>query len=267
MLDRAVERPGVRSHRMASGAGHDAMIVAERMPAGMLFLRCAGGISHHPAEDVREEDVAARSAAGVKFLEELGRKAQSMADIDRSRRNARARRTDGCKRTSHRRWRIASIEIAPSLPGAREEIDARGLHVFPGLVDVHLHFNEPGRADWEGAETGSHALAAGGGTLFFDMPLNSTPCTVTAADVDRKRAALEAASITDFGIWGGLDPGFRSATWPEMAERGVVGFKAFMCDSGLPEFPRADEEDAARRNDRSGASESSGCRARRRVKR
>ena len=64
------------------------------------------------------------------------------------------------------------------LLGAREEIDATGLRVFPGLIDVHLHFNEPGRTEWEGAATGSRALAAGGGTLFFDMPLNSTPCTV-----------------------------------------------------------------------------------------
>ena len=52
--------------------------------------------------------------------------------------------------------------------------------MFPGLIDVHVHFNEPGRTEWEGAQTGSRALAAGGGTLFFDMPLNSTPCTVTA---------------------------------------------------------------------------------------
>jgi allantoinase len=72
------------------------------------------------------------------------------------------------------------------------------------------------------------------------MPLNSTPCTVTAEAVDRKRAALEAASITDFALWGGLIPG----AVPEMAAMaalGVVGFKAFMCDSGLPEFPPADE--------------------------
>ena len=131
-------------------------------------------------------------------------------------------------------------EIGPELPGAAAEIDATGLHVFPGLVDVHLHFNEPGRADWEGAETGSRALAAGGGTLFFDMPLNSSPCTVSAEQVDRKRAALEAASVTDFGLWGGLVPG-SVGEMAGMADRGVVGFKAFMCDSGLPEFPRADD--------------------------
>jgi len=126
------------------------------------------------------------------------------------------------------------------MAGASQEIDACGLHVFPGAIDVHLHFNEPGRTEWEGAATGSRALAAGGGVLFFDMPLNSTPCTVNAREFDRKHAALEAASITDFGLWGGLVPGSVS-DMVEMAERGVVGFKAFLCDSGLPEFPRADD--------------------------
>lgn len=130
-------------------------------------------------------------------------------------------------------------EIAPEVRGSGQEIDARGCYVLPGLIDVHLHFNEPGRTGWEGAETGSRALAAGGGTLFFDMPLNSTPCTVTAEAVDTKRAALEASSIADFGLWGGLVPGSVSEM-AAMADRGVVGFKAFMCDSGLPEFPRAD---------------------------
>jgi allantoinase len=131
--------------------------------------------------------------------------------------------------------------IGPELPGARQEIDAHGLHVFPAVIDVHLHFNEPGRTEWEGAATGSRALAAGGGAVFFDMPLNSTPCTVNAKEFDRKNAAFEAASIADFGLWGGLVP--RSiGNMAELANRGVVGFKAFLCDSGLPEFPRADDD-------------------------
>jgi allantoinase len=133
------------------------------------------------------------------------------------------------------------VAIGADLSGAAaEEIDARGLHVFPGLIDVHLHFNEPGRTEWEGAATGSRALAAGGGTLFFDMPLNSTPCTVNAEAFDRKHAALAKSSITDFALWGGLIPG-NVSEMAELAERGVVGFKAFLCDSGLPEFPRADD--------------------------
>jgi allantoinase len=133
------------------------------------------------------------------------------------------------------------VGIGSDLPGGRKEIDARHLLVLPAVVDAHLHFNEPGRTQWEGAATGSRALAAGGGATFVDMPLNSTPCTITPVELERKRAALEAASIADFGLWGGLVPG----SVPEMAEmaaRGVVGFKAFMCDSGLPEFPWADDD-------------------------
>jgi allantoinase len=120
------------------------------------------------------------------------------------------------------------------------DIDATGLTMLPGLIDVHVHFNEPGRTDWEGAATGSRALAAGGGTTFFDMPLNSSPCTVGAAAFHAKRAALEAASITDFALWGGIVPGNRDAM-AELAQLGVIGFKAFMADSGLAEFPRADD--------------------------
>jgi allantoinase len=132
------------------------------------------------------------------------------------------------------------VEIGAELKGKALEIDATGLHIFPGLIDAHVHFNEPGRTAWEGAESGSHALAAGGGTLCFDMPLNSTPCTITADAVDAKRAALEAACITDFALWGGLVPGAVDQM-AAMADRGVIGFKAFMCDSGLPEFPFADD--------------------------
>src|SRR5271166_4555206 len=90
--------------------------------------------------------------------------------------------------------------IAPELPGEKEEIDARGLTVFPGLIDVHVHFTEPGRTSWEGAATGSSALAAGGGTLFFHMPLISSPCTIDGAAFDAKRAALDRASYTDFAL-------------------------------------------------------------------
>src|SRR4029453_8825095 len=121
----------------------------------------------------------------------------------------------------------------PELAGASHEIDARGLFVLPGLIDVHVHFNEPGRTHWEGAATGSRAFAAGGGTLVFDMVRNWPPCGVSAREVDRKREALERGSITDFALWGGLVPG-AVGKMGDMASRGVVGFKAFMCDSGLP---------------------------------
>ncbi|HME09721.1 MAG TPA: allantoinase AllB [Bryobacteraceae bacterium] len=130
--------------------------------------------------------------------------------------------------------------VGPGLPGAKKEMDASGLTILPGLIDVHVHFNDPGRADWESAETGSRAFAAGGGTLFFDMPLNSSPCTVTAAGFAEKRAVLERSSVTNFGLWGGIVPGNRDDL-AELADCGAIGFKAFLCDSGLPEFPRADD--------------------------
>ena len=126
--------------------------------------------------------------------------------------------------------------IGPEQPGGRADIDASGLHIFPGVIDDHVHFNEPGHTDWEGAATGSRAFAAGGGTLFFDMPLNSVPCTLTYADFHDKRKALEQSSLTDFALWGGLVPG-SIESMAELAECGVIGFKAFLCNSGLPEFP------------------------------
>jgi allantoinase len=131
-------------------------------------------------------------------------------------------------------------QFGPELSSGKREIAARGLTALPGLIDVHLHFNEPGRTEWEGAATGSRAFAAGGGTLFFDMPLNSSPCTVGAKEFGLKRQALESTAITDFALWGGIVPGNVNAL-AELAECGAIGYKAFMCDSGLAEFPRADD--------------------------
>jgi allantoinase len=133
------------------------------------------------------------------------------------------------------------VALEPELSGSgHEEIDAHGLHVFPGLIDAHVHFNEPGRTDWEGIQTGSSALAAGGGTLFVDMPLNSSPVTTTAAAFDQKLEAMVRSSVTDFALWGGLVPG-NLEHLPELAQRGVIGFKAFMSNSGLDEFGFADD--------------------------
>jgi len=132
------------------------------------------------------------------------------------------------------------VELGPTRGSTRETLDAEGLHVFPGLIDSHVHFNEPGRTEWEGIETGSRALAAGGGTMFFDMPLNAHPPTLDADSFDQKLAAAERKSFTDFAFWGGLVPG-NVGRLEELAERGVVGFKAFMCNSGIDDFPRADD--------------------------
>ncbi len=124
---------------------------------------------------------------------------------------------------------------------SREEVDARELHIFPGLIDSHVHFNEPGRADWEGFATGSRALAAGGGTLFFDMPLNAHPPTTDAASFDAKLFAADKTSHTDFAFWGGLVP-HNLDRLEELSERGVIGFKAFMSDSGMDDFPSVNDQ-------------------------
>jgi allantoinase len=133
------------------------------------------------------------------------------------------------------------VAIEPEIVGnAAHEIDARGLHVFPGVIDAHVHFNEPGRADWEGIATGSRALAAGGGTAFFDMPLNAHPPTLDGASFDQKCSVAERTSITDFALWGGLVPGNLDHI-DELADRGVIGFKAFMSNSGIDDFAAVDD--------------------------
>ena len=135
--------------------------------------------------------------------------------------------------------RIVALEPFLSA-AAREEIDATAFHIFPGVIDAHVHFNEPGRAHWEGIESGSRALAAGGGTLFFDMPLNSTPPVLDGESFDRKAAAATAGSLTDFALWGGLVPGNLDHL-EELHGRGVIGFKAFMSASGMDDFPNVDD--------------------------
>jgi allantoinase len=133
------------------------------------------------------------------------------------------------------------VALGPELAGAAtEEIDAGGLHIFPGVIDAHVHFNEPGRTEWEGFATGTQALAAGGTTCYFDMPLNAHPPTVDAASFDLKRAAARASSLVDFALWGGLVPG-NVKRMEELAERGVVGYKAFMANSGIEDFAAVDD--------------------------
>lgn len=131
-------------------------------------------------------------------------------------------------------------EISPNLEGsASEEIDASGLHVFPGGMDAHAHFNEPGRTNWEGFETGSQSLAAGGLTSYIEMPLNAYPPTTDARSFDEKLALAEKSSLVDFAFYGGLVPG-NLEKMEELAERGVAGFKAFMSTTGTMDFQPAD---------------------------
>ncbi|QGQ97140.1 allantoinase [Paenibacillus psychroresistens] len=111
------------------------------------------------------------------------------------------------------------------------EIDAAGLYVLPGMVDVHVHFNEPGLGSWEGFASGSASLAAGGCTTYVDMPLNGVPPTVNAAAFKQKLAAAESNSYVDYAFWGGLQIGNLDEL-ETLAECGIVGFKAFMSSPG-----------------------------------
>ncbi len=133
------------------------------------------------------------------------------------------------------------VKIAPEIAEeVHNEIDAEGRYVFPGIIDAHVHFNEPGRTEWEGIATGSAALAAGGGTAFFDMPLNSEPPVLDAAGLRTKRELGEQKSCVDFALWGGLT----SQNLDKLAglrDVGAIGLKAFMCASGIESFPRVDE--------------------------
>ena len=122
---------------------------------------------------------------------------------------------------------------------AKQTLDARGLLLMPGAIDAHVHYNEPGRTDWEGWASGSLASAAGGATCVFEMPLNAFPPTLDAKSFGQKRAAAEASSVLDFGLWGGITP-LNLDKLSELAECGVIGFKAFMSSSGTPDFERSD---------------------------
>lgn len=124
---------------------------------------------------------------------------------------------------------------------AKQEIDATGLHVFPGLIDTHVHFNEPGRTDWEGLETGTRSLAAGGVTSFFDMPLNSAPPTVNRQNLELKQSRADKKAIVNPYYWGGLVPE-NLADLEDLYEDGVIGFKAFMSPSGIADFNHIGDE-------------------------
>ena len=133
------------------------------------------------------------------------------------------------------------VAVSPDLAGnGGEEVYARGLHVFPGAIDAHVHFNEPGRTGWEGFASGTRALAAGGATAFVEMPLNAHPPTVDARGFDLKLRAAEASSLVDFALFGGLVPG-PVERLDGLAEKGVAGFKAFMSTSGTADFPPVDD--------------------------
>ena len=140
--------------------------------------------------------------------------------------------------------RIAAIR-GPREGGAAPLIDAGSAVVMPGLVDTHVHINEPGRTEWEGFATATRAAAAGGITTLVDMPLNSIPSTTSVAALDAKRRAATGQCYVDVGFWGGVVPGNAGDLEP-LARHGVLGFKCFLSPSGVDEFDCVSEFDLRR---------------------
>jgi allantoinase len=133
-----------------------------------------------------------------------------------------------------RSGRILEV-VDPGEAPAGPTRDVGELAVLPGFVDAHVHVNEPGRTDWEGFATATRAAAAAGITALVDMPLNSVPPTTTLDALDRKRAAAEGQLHVDVALWGGVVPGSEDHLG-ELHDAGVLGFKAFTCPSGVPEY-------------------------------
>jgi allantoinase len=139
--------------------------------------------------------------------------------------------------------RAATVHVRDGRIAAIGPYGEAGLDVpalLPGLVDTHVHVNEPGRTEWEGFATATRSAAAGGVTTLIDMPLNSLPPTVSQDALAVKRAAARAAGVAvDVGFWGGAIPG-NAPDLPGLHGAGVFGFKCFLIDSGVPEFPPLD---------------------------
>jgi allantoinase len=127
------------------------------------------------------------------------------------------------------------------VPAGAQVVEAGEAAILPGLVDCHVHVNDPGRAHWEGFASATRAAAAGGVTTIVDMPLNSVPPTTSVAALGRKRSAAEGRCWVDVAFWGGLVPG-NLGELSGLAAEGVCGFKAFLCDPGVPEYAHLDAE-------------------------
>jgi allantoinase len=138
--------------------------------------------------------------------------------------------------------RIVRVGPYEDSRASTEGINAGSLLILPGLVDPHVHINEPGRTDWEGFSSATRAAAAGGVTTLVEMPLNSRPATVDVEALDAKLSATDRQLHVDVGFWGGIVPDNASAIRP-LADRGVLGFKSFLAPSGVEEFPHVCEED------------------------
>jgi len=135
-------------------------------------------------------------------------------------------------------------DIVTALPSSNDvELTELGNKILmPGIIDTHVHINEPGRTEWEGFDTATKSAIAGGLTALVDMPLNSSPVTTSAKAFDEKLKAAAGKLHTSVGFWGGIVPGNDNEIEP-LIKKGVLGFKAFLTHSGIDDFPNATEED------------------------
>jgi allantoinase len=133
-------------------------------------------------------------------------------------------------------------DVLPVAPPGASVLDLGELVISPGVVDCHVHINEPGRSEWEGFETATRAAAAGGVTTLIDMPLNSIPVTTHAPAFEQKLESSEGKRHVDVGFWGGVVPG-NAPLLPALAQRGVLGCKCFLVHSGVDGFPNSSEHD------------------------
>jgi allantoinase len=139
--------------------------------------------------------------------------------------------------------RVAAVTSFENIPPDCEILEAgEDSIVMPGLVDSHVHVNEPGRTEWEGFDTATRAAAAGGVTTIVDMPLNCIPATTTVDALKAKLAAARGKLMVDTAFWGGVVPG-NTAELAKLWDAGVVGFKCFLVHSGVDEFPNVTESD------------------------
>jgi allantoinase len=138
--------------------------------------------------------------------------------------------------------RIASVVSPAGIPSGVTTHDFGDAVILPGLVDSHLHINDPGRSDWEGFETATRAAAAGGFTTLVDMPLNCMPATTTVTALEVKRASAQNKCRVDWVAWGGVVKGNHANIEP-LAAAGVSGFKCFLIHPGIDDFTMVDEAD------------------------
>lgn len=137
---------------------------------------------------------------------------------------------------------ITAVTAYDDVPADVELVDVGDAVLMPGLVDTHVHLNQPGRTEWEGFDTGTRAAAAGGVTTLVEMPLNSIPATTSVVGLAAKLAAARGRLHVDAGFWGGVVPGNEEQLEP-LWDAGVLGFKCFLCPSGVDEFGHVAEAD------------------------